>query len=285
MVDTQKKYIQIISDLVSIPKDELTEMLKKDLRKKKATPLMEEIMSELGVSEEELREQLKYEFTGKITVHIPEEEIRSPIAKMLSKLIRIMNDIYILKTGDVISLDVDYPYHIKLQQGMTDSIFSLLPEIDGIIHIPNAREFKMLLYPSDKEAMNDGFDFYEYKTKAVPVILNSEKGKVLARLKYYQDLNADCDNWYDFVLDESTINKIFVNNDYFDFIPEGVEDGPSIILTKESFPLITEKTADIIEYSARQYSKDLYLIVFRFDCGIFSVQSFNFYIPMVRKDS
>ena len=48
MVDTQKKYIQIISDLVSIPQDELTEMLKKDLRKKKATPLMEEIMSELG---------------------------------------------------------------------------------------------------------------------------------------------------------------------------------------------------------------------------------------------
>ena len=285
MVDTQKKYIQIISDLISIPQDELTEILKKDLRKKKATPLMEEIMSELGVSEEELREQLKYEFTGKITVHIPEEEIRSPIAKMLSKLIRIMNDIYILKTGDVISLDVDYPYHIKLQQGMTDSIFSLLPEIDGIIHIPNAREFKMLLYPSDKEAMNDGFDFYEYKTKAVPVILNSEKGKVLARLKYYQDLNADCDNWYDFVLDESTINKIFVNNDYFDFIPEGVEGGPSIILTKESFPLITEKTADIIEYSARQYSKDLYRIVFRFDCSIFSVQSFNFYIPMVRKDS
>ena len=39
MVDTQKKYIQIISDLVSIPKDELTDILKKDLRKKKATPL------------------------------------------------------------------------------------------------------------------------------------------------------------------------------------------------------------------------------------------------------
>lgn len=216
-------------------------------------------------------------------VILPDNDERTLIGKVFTKLVKVMTDIYIMKTGDVVSLDINYPYMIKLDDETTKALFYLFDDFGSMIHIPNAREFKKYVCPS-KADLEKNIDLEEYRKKAVQVRLNSERSNVIARTQYYYDLNGILHDWHKLNLTEAQINDIFVENNYFQFVPEDVDDVP-VILTKEAFPLVTEKNTDIVEYSARQYSNELNLISFRCDIGLFTSQSFNFYIPMVKKDS
>lgn len=214
---------------------------------------------------------------------LPDNEERTLIGKVFTKLVKVMADIFIMKNGDVISLDINYPYLVKLDKETTEALFYLFDDFGSMIHIPNAREFKKYVCPS-KADLEKGIDLEEYRKKALQVRLNSERGKVLARTQYYYDLNGILHDWHKLDLSEAQVKDIFVENNYFQFTPEDADDVP-VILTKEAFPLVTEKNANIVEYSARQYSNELNLISFRCDIGLFTSQSFNFYIPMVKKDS
>ena len=216
-------------------------------------------------------------------VVLPDNEERTLIGKVFTKLIKVMTDIFIMKNGDVISLDINYPYLVKLDKETTEALFYLFDDFGSMIHIPNAREFKKYVCPS-KADLEKGIDLEEYRKKALQVRLNSERSKVLARTQYYKDLNGILHDWHKLDLSEAQVKDIFVENNYFQFTPEDTDDVP-VILTKEAFPLVTEKNANIVEYSARQYSNELNLISFRCDIGLFTSQSFNFYIPMVKKDS
>lgn len=216
-------------------------------------------------------------------VVLPDNEERTLIGKVFTKLVKVMTDIFIMKNGDVISLDINYPYLVKLDKETTEALFYLFDDFGSMIHIPNAREFKKYVCPS-KADLEKGIDLEEYRKKALQVRLNSERSKVLARTQYYYDLNGILHDWYKLDLSEDQVKDIFVENNYFQFTPEDVDDVP-VILTKEAFPLVTEKNVNIVEYSARQYSNELNLISFRCDIGLFTSQSFNFYIPMVKKDS
>lgn len=216
-------------------------------------------------------------------VVLPDNEERTLIGKVFTKLVKVMTDIFIMKNGDVISLDINYPYLVKLDKETTEALFYLFDDFGSMIHIPNAREFKKYVCPS-KADFEKGIDLEEYRKKALQVRLNSERSKVLARTQYYYDLNGILHDWHKLDLSEAQVKDIFVENNYFQFTPEDADDVP-VILTKEAFPLVTEKNANIVEYSARQYSNELNLISFRCDIGLFTSQSFNFYIPMVKKDS
>ena len=216
-------------------------------------------------------------------VVLPDNEERTLIGKVFTKLVKVMTDIFIMKNGDVISLDINYPYLVKLDKETTEALFYLFDDFGSMIHIQNAREFKKYVCPS-KADLEKGIDLEEYRKKALQVRLNSERSKVLARTQYYYDLNGILHDWHKLDLSEAQVKDIFVENNYFQFTPEDVDDVP-VILTKEAFPLVTEKNVNIVEYSARQYSNELNLISFRCDIGLFTSQSFNFYIPMVKKDS
>lgn len=216
-------------------------------------------------------------------VVLPDNEERTLIGKVFTKLVKVMTDIFIMKNGDVISLDINYPYLVKLDKETAEALFYLFDDFGSMIHIPNAREFKKYVCPS-KADLEKGIDLEEYRKKALQVRLNSEHSKVLARTQYYYDLNGILHDWHKLDLSEAQVKDIFVENNYFKFTPEDVDDVP-VILTKEAFPLVTEKNVNIVEYSARQYSNELNLISFRCDIGLFTSQSFNFYIPMVKKDS
>lgn len=216
-------------------------------------------------------------------VVLPDNEERTLIGKVFTKLVKVMTDIFIMKNGDVISLDINYPYLVKLDKETMEALFYLFDDFGSMIHIPNAREFKKYTCPS-KADLDKGIDLEEYRKKALQVRLNSERSKVLARTQYYYDLNGILHDWHKLGLSEAQVKDIFVENNYFQFTPEDVDDVP-VILTKEAFPLVTEKNVNIVEYSARQYSNELNLISFRCDIGLFTSQSFNFYIPMVKKDS
>ena len=216
-------------------------------------------------------------------VVLPDNEERTLIGKVFTKLVKVMTDIFVMKNGDVISLDINYPYLVKLDKETTEALFYLFDDFGSMIHIPNAREFKKYVCPS-KADLEKGIDLEEYRKKALQVRLNSERSKVLARTQYYYDLNGILHDWHKLDLSEAQVKDIFVENNYFQFTPEDVDDVP-VILTKEAFPLVTEKNVNIVEYSARQYSIELNLISFRCDIGLFTSQSFNFYIPTVKKDS
>ena len=81
-------------------------------------------------------------------VILPDNDERTLIGKVFTKLVKVMTDIYIMKTGDVISLDINYPYMIKLDDETTKALFYLFDDFGSMIHIPNASEIKKYVCPS-----------------------------------------------------------------------------------------------------------------------------------------
>ena len=227
--------------------------------------------------------------------------------ELCTKITYVFTDFYVLKQGYIISLKIDEPFVIELN----DNTIKLFQHVHGddfsILNIENVREYKKCLQyiwfpkkvdeskgdkPITPEELNYRQEHYNellshYNVVTSKLVTNTVVGTLERRLR---DIRS-CDKWDAFILsnkeeeNEKIIESIFKNNDYTKFQPIQTPNGPYIILTKSLLPLVSEKNYTDLYYTSKQLSENLFLIIFDFDFSLFRLFMLHHYIQMELEDS
>lgn len=201
-----------------------------------------------------------------------EEKEQKKLVTLCTKISNVFNDFYVLSTGYCVSMDIEKPFVVQLDE----EYIKLFKEAVGefiVLHISNVKEFKKELN-----------DYYEIVTS------KSDIKKLADILTERNTLINSCDEWEKFLLsdneeeNESLMLSLFKKNDYINFQPNN-SDGPEIILTKSLLPIVSEKNYTDLYYATKKIQSDLYLIVFDFQFSLFRLYMLHHYIPMKNKDN
>jgi len=187
---------------------------------------------------------------------------------LLTKISSIINDIYILKTGYGLSMDSEKPFLIQLGSG--DMAFFKEDFKDfKMIHINNIKKFKVITDDNERP-----------QSEYVSIVeLKSEYDAVVDRLQTMLNEIGKHEVWRPLILSEEDIDKIYNKRSYIIFKPEDSE-ADEIILTKSFFPMVTAKTTDIIAYSSRVVSNDMFSLVLSIGFPLFQVYAVHYYIKI-----
>lgn len=192
-----------------------------------------------------------------------DEKQLKKFTNLITKLSNVFSDCYFVKSGYVVTLDVEKPFIVQIDLSYIDMMIDVLGEF-GIARIDNLKEFK-------KDMTTH---FYVVKSE-------KEKNNVLSYIDSKMKQLSDMENWKSFINskedDVEVIESLFKLNTYIEFKPADV-DGPAIILTKSLIPMVTEKTCDALYYSAKKLADNLYIIIFDFQFELFRLIMFHNYI-------
>ena len=187
---------------------------------------------------------------------------------LLTKISSIINDIYILKTGYGLSMDSEKPFLIQLGSGDMEFFKQDFRDFK-MIHINNIKKFKVITDDNERP-----------QSEYVSIVeLKSEYDAVVDRLQTMLNEIGKHEVWSPLILSEEDIDKIYNKRSYIIFKPEDSE-ADEIILTKSFFPMVTAKTTDIIAYSSRVVSDDMFSLVLSIGFPLFQVYAVHYYIKI-----
>lgn len=201
---------------------------------------------------------------------------------LLSKTSNVFTDIYITVNGYIVTMDIEKPFLIQVD----DKWIRLLSELLGqfrIIHIPDLKNFKKAM--KGPSAKDDKEDWPKLEDQYYEVVQNDEINGVTSLLTNRINEINSCDNWESFVLSDNAdenmklIRSLFVENNYISFSPKDNSDSPDIIMTKSLIPLVNEKNYTDLYYSTKKIDSDLYMIIFDLQFDLFRVYMYHYYIP------
>ena len=209
------------------------------------------------------------------------------------KISNAYNDIYVFKSGHIVSADIEKPFLITL----SDSQIKLFKDLVGefkILHIFDLKGFKKSLKDSisnDKE--KDDKETSEKTDKSILIentytveLTSSENKKILDKLEEWVNNLNKVGSWENFILSDNEsdnmklILSLFKDNNYINFKPKDTDDSPEIILTKSLLPLVSEKNYTQLSYSSIKLDSNLFLIIFNFHFELFDLFMFHYYIPI-----
>lgn len=202
--------------------------------------------------------------------------------EVLTKTANVFTDFYVVKNGYMLSMSIDKPFVIQLDDIYIEKFEKLCGGFK-IIRVTDLKNFKKsLTVPAEgkEEEHPKLIDCFYIVTD------ENEQRKVVDKLSNdIKDINK-CEKWEKFILsnddDENTrlLLSLFKDNNYINFSPKDTTDGPDIILTKSLLPLVSDKNYTDLFYSSKKISSDLYLIVFDFNFNYFRLYMLHHYIPI-----
>lgn len=199
-----------------------------------------------------------------------DEKEQKKLFNILTKITNVSNDVYILKQGYVLSIDIEKPFLIQLDESQIELFNKVI------------KDFKIIRISDIKKYKKDTSNFiYE-------VTSNTEKNNVIRVLDNRLNSLNMCESWENFLLsdnaeeNEKLIYSVFKENNYVNFTPNDNNDA-DIILTKSLLPLVTEKNYTKVYYSSKKLSDELFIIVFDIDYDLFRLCMFHNYIKIPDK--
>lgn len=216
-----------------------------------------------------------------------EKEIKAIITKLNNLFIKInsiFTDIYITKTGYIISMNIEKPFLVHLSSEYIDLVDKYILNGKNIIHITNTREYKKEW--SDTKTIEEVIIFENLKmSKYIKDILPVEHKNVIDRLDLLLGYVNNINNWKLFKLDNEKMEDIFNNNKHIEYVDEEIKN-PPVIITKELMPTVTLKTSDNILMTIVDMTtidekyKGLYMLVFNIESNLFTLYSINNFIDI-----
>lgn len=185
---------------------------------------------------------------------------------ILTKLSASLNDVYIVKMGYALNLDVDKPILIQFNEYQMELFEKAFPDFK-IVHITNVKKYKAAGTEEEKN------QYFEYIT------LKSKSDAVISKMDYMLSKLGECESFVNLTLSEEDKETLFTYNEYTLFNPSD-SDAAEIILTKSLLPYVTAKNTDIVTYSSRLVSDGMSLIVFNIDFPMFRVLAFHHYLTV-----
>ena len=204
------------------------------------------------------------------------------------KISNAYNDIYVFKSGHIVSADIEKPFMITLSDSQVKLFKNLVGEFK-ILHIFDLKEFKKSLKDSITNEKEDS-----EKNKKNSLIENtytielksSENKKILDKLDEWVNNLNKVGSWEEFILSDNESDNakllisLFKDNNYVNFKPKDTDDSPEIILTKSLLPLVSEKNYTQLSYASIKLESNLFLIIFNFHFELFDLFMFHYYVPI-----
>ena len=165
-------------------------------------------------------------------------------------------------------MDSEKPFLIQLGSGDMEFFKQDFRDFK-MIHINNIKKFKVITDDNERP-----------QSEYVSIVeLKSEYDAVVDRLQTMLNEIGKHEVWRPLILSEEDIDKIYNKRSYIIFKPEDSE-ADEIILTKSFFPMVTAKTTDIIAYSSRVVSNDMFSLVLSIGFPLFQVYAVHYYIKI-----